>query len=256
MSSTPICSGCAGSPSATAAQAPATARPFGVAGSAERGGGAELLCQPRRPSHRRGRRGPTRSGRRASPGAIRSPSCSRTASSAEPGAAWIEPAAPTVTTSAPARRAARSQRSTTGARSSTGSSPITTTRSAPRIEERGARSGSSAVLACSGSTTASESSPSRTSRDSASACSTVSEPESASSTGPLRSSRSASSSAASHDSSSKRRLPSLPERVAHAVGRVEVREAEAALVAEPALVDLGMVAREDPLDLPLAGRRA
>ncbi len=31
-----------------------------------------------------------------------------------------------------------------------------------------------------------------------------------------------------------------------------MREAEAALVAEPALVDLGVVAREDPLDLALA----
>ena len=35
-----------------------------------------------------------------------------------------------------------------------------------------------------------------------------------------------------------------------------MREGEAALVAEPALVDLGVVAREDPLDLALARRRA
>ena len=37
--------------------------------------------------------------------------------------------------------------------------------------------------------------------------------------------------------------------------RAQVREREAALVAEPALVDLGMVPREDPLDLALARRR-
>src|SRR5207248_7088186 len=35
----------------------------------------------------------------------------------------------------------------------------------------------------------------------------------------------------------------------------QVSEAEAALVADPALVDLGMVPREDPLDLALAHRR-
>ena len=49
--------------------------------------------------------------------------------------------------------------------------------------------------------------------------------------------------------------PGLAERILDPVGRVQVREREAALVAEPALVDLGMVAREDPLDLALARRR-
>ena len=41
-----------------------------------------------------------------------------------------------------------------------------------------------------------------------------------------------------------------PERILEPVAGAEVREREAALVAEPALVDLGVVAREDPLDLP------
>src|SRR5206468_205337 len=39
----------------------------------------------------------------------------------------------------------------------------------------------------------------------------------------------------------------------HAVARVQLRVGEAALVAEPALVDLGVVAGEDALDLSLAG---
>src|SRR4029077_13005130 len=47
-------------------------------------------------------------------------------------------------------------------------------------------------------------------------------------------------------------LPNAAERVGDSVVGVEVREGEAALVAEPALVDLGVVAREDPLDLALA----
>ena len=72
-----------------------------------------------------------------------------------PGAACTVPAAPTVITSTPFRRAARIQSSTTGARSSTGWSPITTTRSASRIEESGARNASSSGAVCSGSTTAS-----------------------------------------------------------------------------------------------------
>ncbi len=45
------------------------------------------------------------------------------------------------------------------------------------------------------------------------------------------------------------------ERIEDPVVGVEVREGEATLVAQPALVDLGMVARDDPLDLALAGRR-
>ncbi len=44
------------------------------------------------------------------------------------------------------------------------------------------------------------------------------------------------------------------ERVQDPVVGVEVREGEATLVAQPALVDLGVVAREDPLDLALPGR--
>src|SRR6185295_3208878 len=44
------------------------------------------------------------------------------------------------------------------------------------------------------------------------------------------------------------------ERVQNPVAGVEVREGEATLVAEPTLVDLGVVAREDPLDLALSGR--
>src|SRR5205085_12553628 len=43
-----------------------------------------------------------------------------------------------------------------------------------------------------------------------------------------------------------------PQGLGDPVLGVEVREAEAALVAEPALVDLGVVAREDSLDLALA----
>ena len=49
--------------------------------------------------------------------------------------------------------------------------------------------------------------------------------------------------------------PHALERVDDPVAGVEVRVGEAALVAEPALVDLGVVAREDPLDLALARRR-
>src|SRR4029079_9189765 len=48
--------------------------------------------------------------------------------------------------------------------------------------------------------------------------------------------------------------PHAPERVAQAVLRAQVLVGEAALVAEPALVDLGMVARDDALDLPLPRR--
>ena len=70
-----------------------------------------------------------------------------------------------------------------------------------------------------------------------------------------RSSRSASSTACSHE----HRLETAP---AHALQRLrepvlgaQVRVGEAALVADPALVDLGVVAGEDPLDLPLAHGR-
>jgi hypothetical protein len=48
----------------------------------------------------------------------------------------------------------------------------------------------------------------------------------------------------------------LAQRRGDAVGGVEVAVREAALVAEPTLVDLGVVAGEDPLDLALACRRA
>ena len=119
-----------------------------------------------------------------------------------------------------------------------------------RAEARRAR-----CVACSGRTTASEPSPCRTSRDSASACSTVSEPESASSTGPASQQPLGLVERSVPGELLEAALSDLAERVAHAVAGVEVREAEAALVAEPALVDLGMVAGEDPLDLPLARGR-
>ena len=45
------------------------------------------------------------------------------------------------------------------------------------------------------------------------------------------------------------------ERLAHAILRVQMREREPPLVAEPALVDLGVIAREDALHLPFARRR-
>src|SRR5580765_4706167 len=51
-------------------------------------------------------------------------------------------------------------------------------------------------------------------------------------------------------------VPALDERILDPVRRVQMPEGEAALVAEPALVDLGMVTREDPLHLPLASRHA
>ena len=82
--------------------------------------------------------------------------------------------------SAPFRRAARSQRSTIGARSATGSSPRTTITSASRIDESGRRKPSSArAFSTSGMTAACAPSPRRRSFASAYACSTVSEPESA-----------------------------------------------------------------------------
>src|SRR5439155_22371873 len=48
--------------------------------------------------------------------------------------------------------------------------------------------------------------------------------------------------------------PHAPQRVDDAVARAQVAEREPALVAEPAAVDVGVVSREDPLDLPLARR--
>src|SRR6185437_15561256 len=48
----------------------------------------------------------------------------------------------------------------------------------------------------------------------------------------------------------------LDQRILDPVLRVQVSEGESALVAEPALVDLGVVAGENPLHLPLARRRA
>src|SRR5205823_12158542 len=50
--------------------------------------------------------------------------------------------------------------------------------------------------------------------------------------------------------------PRAQQRLPDPVARVRVRVREAALVAEPALVDLGMVARLDPLHLALARRDA
>src|SRR5205823_7704428 len=50
-------------------------------------------------------------------------------------------------------------------------------------------------------------------------------------------------------------LAGLAHRLLDPVRGVEVREPEAPLVAEPALVDLRVVAGEDPLDLALARRR-
>src|SRR5581483_12187942 len=49
--------------------------------------------------------------------------------------------------------------------------------------------------------------------------------------------------------------PDLAQRVDDAVMRVEMGIGEAALVAEPAPVDLRVVARKDSLRLPLARRR-
>src|SRR5207247_10430911 len=46
-----------------------------------------------------------------------------------------------------------------------------------------------------------------------------------------------------------------PQRCGHAVGGVKRREGEPTLVAEPALVDLRVVSRQDALDLALPGRR-
>src|SRR5439155_8610814 len=46
-----------------------------------------------------------------------------------------------------------------------------------------------------------------------------------------------------------------PERRRHPVRRAQSGEREPALVAEPTLVDLRVVARQDPLDLALACRR-
>ena len=101
-------------------------------------------------------------------------------------------------------------------------------------------------------------SPWRSSLPSAYACSSVSEPESAVTMRPCAPRRSASarSSASSQESSLEAAAAHALERVDDPVVRVEVREGEAALVAQPALVDLGVVAREDPLDLALARRRA
>ena len=69
-----------------------------------------------------------------------------------------------------------------------------------------------------------------------------------------RSSSSAASSASSHETSER---PFGPRRSGSSIRSLarEVRIREAALVAEPAAVDLGVVAGEDPLDLPLADRR-
>src|SRR5829696_4031377 len=50
--------------------------------------------------------------------------------------------------------------------------------------------------------------------------------------------------------------PHAQQRVGDAIARVQMWVGETALVAEPALVDLRMVAREDALDLPLARGRA
>ena len=98
------------------------------------------------------------------------------------------------------RRASLTQRSTIGARSSTGSSPRIATTSAWPIVDSGARTASSESSTASGTTAQSAPSPWRTSFPSAYAISTVSEPDRAVTIRfpAARSSRSASSSASSH----------------------------------------------------------
>ena len=160
-------------------------------------------------------------------------------------------------TSTPSRRAALSQRSTTGARSTTGSSPTTSTASAERREESGARNASSAGSMSSGrSAEASALEPDPNELRERPGClvrlrarvrdhdrpSGLAEPALGLVDGLLP----------------RDRLEAAPahseERRANPVGGAHVVEREAALVAEPAVVDLGMVPREDARRLPLPRR--
>ena len=129
---------------------PRPRRRRGCSASREGGSSRSRACPPsrararaRRGGRRRRRRRPTRRAPRAPPRAAgcrarrRGPPAACAAAAAPPGCVSTDPDGEYVTTSAPFRFAALSQRSTIGARSATGSSPSTTTTSA--LRDRGER---------------------------------------------------------------------------------------------------------------------
>ena len=162
---------------------------------------------------------------------------------------------PIVTISAPRRRACLIQRSTIGARSTTGSSPTTTTSSASPIAESGSRNASSASRRRLGEhrrvrAEPAAQEPAERVRDARSS------PSPRARSRPRPRPRAAASRPRRAPSSQDDRLEPLraAPRAACVIRSLarQVRVGEAALVAEPAAVDLRVVARQDPLDLPLA----
>ena len=143
--------------------------------------------------------------------ALRPAASSRQIAAPEPGAVFSVPVGEKTTISAPRLRASLIQRSTIGARSTTGSSPTTTTISASAIPLSGRRKASSASDVASGRTAECAASPPRSKRPSAYAISVVSEPENAVTIEPAdsRSIVSAESSASSQETSSS---PFFPRR--------------------------------------------
>ena len=191
-----------------------------------------------RPSRRRGRRGPTRRGRPAPP--RRRPGHRRRRRSPRRCAARSESRGRRPARARrPARRRARRRRRRRGSRRAAAGRRRARRRPPPAASPGASRA------------------PTRSSFPSAYACSTVSEPESTVTTRPRasRSRRSASSSACSHETSSRPRRRRRCSGPREPVPGAQVRVREAALVADPALVDLRVVAGEDPLDLPLAHGR-
>ena len=219
-------------------------------------------ARARRCARRLRRRAPTRRAPPAPPsaGASRArcaaPRAPRTSPPPPPGSVWTEPVGEQTTTSAPRRRASLIQRSTIGARSATGSSPTTTTRL--RVADRGERQ-PECVERVRG----------RLRQHGRVRAEPVAEerPERERDLHRLRSRE------RGHDRAARlaqerldlverlvpgdlaKTLRPAAKRGRDAVLRAEVRIREAALVAQPAAVDLRVVAAQDPPHLPLADRR-
>ncbi len=160
-------------------------------------------------------------------------------------------------TSAPARRAARSQRSRTGARSTTGSSPKTRQTSASRIAEIGARKRSRAGWKVSGSSALPPPSPSFDEpRDRGRGLHGLAsrEGDDHRAAGLLQAALGLVQSLLPRDRLEAPSAHPAPRDRDPVVGP-QVSVGEAALVAQPPFVHLGVVSGEDPRHLALARRR-
>ena len=264
--STLIVSGFVSSASAAADQAAATARPLGVTGrwnapqpglssnpSSCASSAIRAPPPPPGPDQTSTARSASRSRR---PSSLPISESSRQNAAEPPGATCIVPVGEPTTISAPRRLASLIQRSTIGARSTTGSSPTTTTSSASAMRGQREPEGLERVGGRFGKDGRVRADPR-----------SQEPPERIRDLGRLRAGE------RGHDPALglaehllrgvERFVPgdllqsfrTALERRRDAVSSSQMRVGEPPLVAEPAAIDLRVVAREDALDLALANRR-